>query len=161
MKAAPQFVNWVYSASTTLSFCFEKERHAIPTPKGIESQRKMTLPEILIQESHVIEGHGDWFCGKFQLLLVVCSSDCEINPLLPHIPSLLWRLSTPNNKATTSGGSRNWAAWVQNNFNINFKLIFFLFGVKFFEEKREKLDFQQLYLGKFSFLITSLQKKIW
>ena len=43
LKTALQFVNWVYSASTHLSFS-SKEKLEIPFQKAIESQRNVTLP---------------------------------------------------------------------------------------------------------------------
>ncbi|KMT06536.1 hypothetical protein BVRB_7g157100 [Beta vulgaris subsp. vulgaris] len=96
LKAALQFVNWIYSASTQLSFS-SKEKPVIPFQQGNGSRRNVTLEGSPVVESHVTKGHGDWTGCEIIILqfsLLLCCSVSEINPLLPFPSSGCWRSSS-------------------------------------------------------------------
>lgn len=92
LKAALQFLNWGYSASTYMSFS-SPEKPALPFQKGSTSHKHVTFSTNSTIEFHVTEGHWYWSCCEIILSLVASFPAREISSLLLFL-SGFWRLSS-------------------------------------------------------------------
>lgn len=93
LKAAPQYINWGFSASTYLSFS-SQEKPAIPFQQGIKSHKNVTFSTNSTTEFQVTAGPWHWSCREFIISLVPSSPARDMSSLLLLRLAEFWRSSS-------------------------------------------------------------------